>query len=55
MRYARAFADVVVDLKLDSQQVRDEVRALAELVELRLICAMPGKSRRQAQEKIEAC
>ena len=32
MRYARAFADVVVDLKLDSQQVRDEVRALAELV-----------------------
>ena len=27
MRYARAFADVVIDLKLEPQQVRDELAA----------------------------
>ena len=32
MRYARAFADVVIDLKLDPQQVRDELAALVEIV-----------------------
>jgi F-type H+-transporting ATPase subunit delta len=32
LRYARAFADVVIDLKLDPQQVRQELDALVGLV-----------------------
>lgn len=31
-RYARAFADVVLDLKLDVRQVRDELRAMVSIV-----------------------
>lgn len=31
-RYARAFADVVLDLKLDVRQVREELRAVVDLV-----------------------
>lgn len=32
IRYARAFADVVIHLGLDSNQVRDELRSLVEIV-----------------------
>ena len=32
MRYARAFADVVIDLKLDSHEVGQELRSLVEIV-----------------------
>jgi F-type H+-transporting ATPase subunit delta len=32
IRYARAFADVVIDLKLDPNHVRDELRLLVDIV-----------------------
>ena len=32
-RYARAFADVVIDLKLDPDQVRGELRSITDLLE----------------------
>lgn len=32
-RYARAFADVVMDLKLDPNQVRSELRSITDLLE----------------------
>ncbi len=45
-RYARAFADVVIDLKLDSNRVREELRSLLEIVnssaELRRVWESPA-------------
>lgn len=44
--YARAFADVVFDLKLDAKQVTEELRAMAELfqanLELRRVWESPA-------------
>ncbi|MFB3812942.1 MAG: ATP synthase F1 subunit delta [Terriglobales bacterium] len=48
IRYARAFADVVISLKLDANQVRDELRSLVEVVsaseELRRVWESPAVS-----------
>ncbi len=45
-RYARAFADVVLDLKLDSSQVRQQLQALVDVVnsstELRRVWENPS-------------
>jgi F-type H+-transporting ATPase subunit delta len=51
IRYARAFADVVIDLKLDANQVREELRSLVEIVsgspELRNVWDNPAVPRDQ--------
>ena len=37
IRYARAFADVVFDLKMDAVRVREELRSLAQVVQENLL------------------
>ncbi len=57
-RYARAFADVVVDLKLDPAQVREELRSLVEVVEssteLRRVWESPAIPREQKNALLDA-
>ncbi len=60
-RYARAFADVVVDLKLDANQVRQQLQALVDVVnssvELRRVWenpAIPAEQKRRVLDAIVA-
>ena len=58
IRYARAFADVVIDLKLDPNQVREEMRSLAEIVvenqNLRNVWDNPAVSRAEKNRLLDA-
>ena len=58
MRYARALVDVVIDLKLDSNRVRQEVRSLVEIVgssaELRNVWANPAVESAQKLSLLDA-
>jgi F-type H+-transporting ATPase subunit delta len=57
-RYARAFADVVMDRKLDAAQVRRELRLLAEIVaqngELRRLWEAPALPSAQKRAVLDA-
>jgi F-type H+-transporting ATPase subunit delta len=57
-RYARAFADVVIDLKLDPNQVREELRAMVETVEgspeLRRVWESPAIPHEQKNALLDA-
>lgn len=57
-RYARAFADVVMERKLDAAQVRSELRSLAEVVgrnpELRRVWEAPALPAAQKRAVLDA-
>ncbi len=57
-RYARAFADVVVDLKLDVTRVRDEMRSLVQTVhsseDLRRVWESPAVAHDQKLAVLDA-
>ena len=57
-RYARAFADVVLDLKLDTKQVTDELRGMVELfksnLELRRVWESPAIPAEQKRKLLDA-
>jgi F-type H+-transporting ATPase subunit delta len=57
-RYARAFADVVVERKMDAGRVRGELRSLAEIVaanaELRRVWEAPALPAAQKQAVLDA-
>ncbi|MFB3915248.1 MAG: ATP synthase F1 subunit delta [Terriglobales bacterium] len=57
-RYARAFADVVIDLKLDPTQVREELRSMVEVVganpDLRRVWESPAVPQEQKLKLLDA-
>lgn len=57
-RYARAFADVVIDLKLDPAQVREELRTMVQTVEgspeLRRVWESPAIPHEQKNALLDA-
>jgi F-type H+-transporting ATPase subunit delta len=58
IRYARAFADVIGDLKLDPNQIRDELRTLLEIVgesvALRRVLEGPSVSQQEKLRLLDA-
>src|SRR5512146_239948 len=57
-RYARAFADVVIDLKLDPTQIREELRSMVEIVganpDLRRVWESPAVPQEQKLKLLDA-
>jgi F-type H+-transporting ATPase subunit delta len=57
-RYARALVDVVIDLKLDTNKIREEIRATVELVsssaELRHVWESPAITQQQKLSLLDA-
>lgn len=58
IRYARAFADVVIDLKLDSNKIRQELRSVVEIVgsssDLRNVWKSPAVPHEQKIKLLDA-
>ena len=58
IRYARAFADVVISLKLDPSAVREELRSIVEVVignaELRRVWESPAVTTEQKNKVLDA-
>jgi F-type H+-transporting ATPase subunit delta len=56
IRYARAFADVVINLKLDASAVRDELRSILDVItgELRRVWESPAITTEQKHKVLDA-